>query len=202
MYTYSLTDTYFGYRLQSTLIIARMDRVFVLCCDTTLSCRIPHLYAVVEASAYASIAPFLHCGLAWCRLPPGGALGSPCGLPSDIILASSRAASIFCEFSALSRPLPGCLILKKLPFLPPADLSLYELHRKPHEMVADSSVVAVSPRALRSELMCPICLDLMKNTLTTKEVGSVVLQTLQCKVLILTYRLQSLQFCMHAKLKI
>lgn len=55
--------------------------------------------------------------------------------------------------------------------LSPAELSLYELHRKPHEMVTDSTVVAVSPRALRSELMCPICLDLMKNPLTTKEVG-------------------------------
>ena len=59
-----------------------------------------------------------------------------------------------------------------LPSPSPAELSLYELHRKPHEMVTDSTVVAVSPRALRSELMCPICLDLMKNPLTTKEVSS------------------------------
>ena len=50
------------------------------------------------------------------------------------------------------------------------ELSHYELHRKPHETVTDSSAIAVSPRALHSELMCPICLDLMKNTLTTKEV--------------------------------
>ena len=52
-----------------------------------------------------------------------------------------------------------------------AELSLYELHRKPHEMVSDTSAIAVSPRALHSELMCPICLDLMKNTMTTKDVG-------------------------------
>lgn len=58
-----------------------------------------------------------------------------------------------------------------------AELSPYELHRKPHEMVTDSTVVAVSPRALRSELMCPICLDLMKNPLTTKEVRSPAITT-------------------------
>ncbi len=51
-----------------------------------------------------------------------------------------------------------------------ADLSLYELHRKPHEMVSDSTTIAVSPRSLHNELMCPICLDLMRNTQTTKEV--------------------------------
>ena len=51
------------------------------------------------------------------------------------------------------------------------DLSLYDTHRKPHEVVTDNSVIGVSPRALHSELMCPICLDLMKNTLTTKEVS-------------------------------
>ncbi len=51
------------------------------------------------------------------------------------------------------------------------ELSLYELHRKPHEMVSDRSAIAVSPRALHSELMCPICLDLMTNTMTTKDVS-------------------------------
>lgn len=54
---------------------------------------------------------------------------------------------------------------------PDAELSLYELHRKPHEVITDQTVIGVSPRALHSELMCPICLDLMKNTLTTKEVS-------------------------------
>lgn len=51
------------------------------------------------------------------------------------------------------------------------ELSLYELHRKPHEMVSDTTRIAISPRALHSELMCPICLDLMRNAQTTKEVS-------------------------------
>ncbi|KAM7384878.1 hypothetical protein PAMA_011980 [Pampus argenteus] len=33
----------------------------------------------------------------------------------------------------------------------------------------DGTEVAVSPRSLHSELMCPICLDMLKNTMTTKE---------------------------------
>ena len=52
-----------------------------------------------------------------------------------------------------------------------AELSLYETQRKPHEVFTDNTVIGVSPRALHSELMCPICLDLMKTTLTTKEVS-------------------------------
>ncbi|KAM9384643.1 E3 ubiquitin-protein ligase RING2-B-like isoform 2-T2 [Pholidichthys leucotaenia] len=48
------------------------------------------------------------------------------------------------------------------------ELSLYELHRTPQAIV-DGTEVAVSPRALHSELMCPICLDMLKNTMTTKE---------------------------------
>ncbi|XP_042337154.1 E3 ubiquitin-protein ligase RING2-A-like, partial [Plectropomus leopardus] len=49
------------------------------------------------------------------------------------------------------------------------ELSLYELHRSPQEAIMDGTEVAVSPRALHSELMCPICLDMLKNTMTTKE---------------------------------
>jgi E3 ubiquitin-protein ligase RNF1/2 len=49
------------------------------------------------------------------------------------------------------------------------ELSLYELHRTPQEALTDSTEVAVSPRSLHSELMCPICLDMLKNTMTTKE---------------------------------
>ena len=36
--------------------------------------------------------------------------------------------------------------------------------------MTDETLIGVSPRALHSELMCPICLDLMRNTQTTKEV--------------------------------
>lgn len=49
------------------------------------------------------------------------------------------------------------------------ELSLYELHRSPQEAIVDRTEVAVSPRSLHSELMCPICLDMLKNTMTTKE---------------------------------
>ncbi|XP_050717612.1 E3 ubiquitin-protein ligase RING1-like isoform X1 [Eriocheir sinensis] len=49
------------------------------------------------------------------------------------------------------------------------ELSLYELHRMPQEAITDNTEIAVSPRSLHSELMCPICLDMLKNTMTTKE---------------------------------
>ncbi|XP_054156069.1 E3 ubiquitin-protein ligase RING2-like [Oppia nitens] len=49
------------------------------------------------------------------------------------------------------------------------ELSLYELHRTPQEVITDATEIAVSPRSLHSELMCPICLDMLKCTMTTKE---------------------------------
>ncbi|VDP89538.1 unnamed protein product [Echinostoma caproni] len=49
------------------------------------------------------------------------------------------------------------------------ELTLYELHRKPQEPITDGTEIAVSPRSLKSELMCPICLDILKVTMTTKE---------------------------------
>lgn len=49
------------------------------------------------------------------------------------------------------------------------DLSLYELNRQPQEAITDNTEIAVSPRSLQSELMCPICLDMLKKTMTTKE---------------------------------
>ncbi|CAN8008451.1 E3 ubiquitin-protein ligase RING2 [Ixodes scapularis] len=49
------------------------------------------------------------------------------------------------------------------------ELSLYELHRTPQDVITDGTEIAVSPRSLHSELMCPICLDMLKNTMTTKE---------------------------------
>jgi E3 ubiquitin-protein ligase RNF1/2 len=49
------------------------------------------------------------------------------------------------------------------------ELSLYELHRTPQDVITDNTEIAVSPRSLHSELMCPICLDMLKDTMTTKE---------------------------------
>lgn len=49
------------------------------------------------------------------------------------------------------------------------ELSLYELHRQPQDAIVDNTEIAVSPRSLHSELMCPICLDMLKKTMTTKE---------------------------------
>lgn len=49
------------------------------------------------------------------------------------------------------------------------ELSLYELHRTPQDAITDNTEIAVSPRSLHSELMCPICLDMLKKTMTTKE---------------------------------
>lgn len=49
------------------------------------------------------------------------------------------------------------------------ELSLYELNRTPQDAITDNTEIAVSPRSLHSELMCPICLDMLKNTMTTKE---------------------------------
>lgn len=49
------------------------------------------------------------------------------------------------------------------------ELSLYELHRTPQDVITDATEIAVSPRSLHSELMCPICLDMLKGTMTTKE---------------------------------
>lgn len=49
------------------------------------------------------------------------------------------------------------------------DLTPYELHRQPQELITDDTEIAVVPRCLHSELMCPICLDILRNTMTTKE---------------------------------
>ncbi|CAO2634528.1 E3 ubiquitin-protein ligase RING2 [Lemmus lemmus] len=49
------------------------------------------------------------------------------------------------------------------------ELSLYESQRTPQEARTDGSEIVISPRSLHSELMCPICLDIMKKTMTTKE---------------------------------
>ncbi|XP_062504194.1 E3 ubiquitin-protein ligase RING2-like [Corticium candelabrum] len=49
------------------------------------------------------------------------------------------------------------------------ELSLYELQRQPQQPITDDTEIIITPRMLRSELMCPICLDVLKHTMTTKE---------------------------------
>jgi E3 ubiquitin-protein ligase RNF1/2 len=49
------------------------------------------------------------------------------------------------------------------------ELNIYELNRIPHEIIYDDTEIAVSPKILQNELMCPICLDILKSTMTTKE---------------------------------
>lgn len=49
------------------------------------------------------------------------------------------------------------------------EMSLYDRERKPHKLLTDATEVLISPRSLDSELMCPICLDMLNGTMTTKE---------------------------------
>jgi len=49
------------------------------------------------------------------------------------------------------------------------ELTAYEIFRKPQLIRAHDTPVGIKPRSLHSELMCPICLDLLQNTHTTKE---------------------------------
>jgi E3 ubiquitin-protein ligase RNF1/2 len=49
------------------------------------------------------------------------------------------------------------------------ELNIYELNREPHELIDDDTEIAISPKMLQNELMCPICLDILKTTMTTKE---------------------------------
>ena len=71
-------------------------------------------------------------------------------------------------------------------------LTPYEMNRGPQEAVTDNTEIAVSPRSLHNELMCPICLDMLKNTMTTKEClhRSVLHKRLFCFV-----------FCFQSKFK-
>lgn len=48
------------------------------------------------------------------------------------------------------------------------ELTEYDHMRKPQEIIINSEI-AISPRSLHRELMCPICLDVLNKTLTTKD---------------------------------
>lgn len=47
------------------------------------------------------------------------------------------------------------------------ELTEYEMDRKPQKII--DCEIAVSPRSLHRELMCPICLDILNQTMTTRE---------------------------------
>ena len=49
------------------------------------------------------------------------------------------------------------------------ELNQYELNRIPHEIINEDIEIAISPQTLRNELLCPICLEILKRTMTTKE---------------------------------
>lgn len=49
------------------------------------------------------------------------------------------------------------------------ELTEYDRHRRPHKAITDSTEIRISTRMLSSELCCPICLDLLTTTMTTKE---------------------------------
>ena len=49
------------------------------------------------------------------------------------------------------------------------DLTPYEQQRMPQELITDDTKIAVHPRSLNSDFVCPICLDIFTNTMATKE---------------------------------
>lgn len=49
------------------------------------------------------------------------------------------------------------------------ELSSYDNVRKPHKVITDGTRIKMTTRTLSTELCCPICLDLLTSTMTTKE---------------------------------
>lgn len=49
------------------------------------------------------------------------------------------------------------------------ELSKYDKVRRPHKAITDDTKIKVTARTLSAELCCPICLDLLTCTMTTKE---------------------------------
>uniref|UniRef100_A0A1I7ZTZ9 RING-type E3 ubiquitin transferase n=1 Tax=Steinernema glaseri TaxID=37863 RepID=A0A1I7ZTZ9_9BILA len=49
------------------------------------------------------------------------------------------------------------------------ELSEYDQVRKPHQPIEDETKIKITTRTLATELSCPICLDLLTQTMTTKD---------------------------------
>lgn len=64
---------------------------------------------------------------------------------------------------------PAATVNRNQPSNKSWELSLYELHRQPQPAITDDTEIAVQAKDLHTELMCPICLDLLRKTMTTKE---------------------------------
>ena len=119
--------------------------------NTKLPCTI-HLYSFVARSA-----------LTWVQC-------ANCWVTTSVHENSLEKERLTLQYSPL-----GNLSVKQTFYnqisIASSELSLYELHRTPQEAITDGTEISISPRSLHSELMCPICLDMLKNTMTTKEVS-------------------------------
>lgn len=82
----------------------------------------------------------------------------------DIDIHNVIFLTVFCGFFPHTSDMTSHEVVEKS-----WDLSLYELHRTPQEAITDETEIAVSARSLQSELTCPICLDMLTSTMTTKE---------------------------------
>lgn len=49
------------------------------------------------------------------------------------------------------------------------ELTSYELARKPRKLIVGDTEICIHPKSLRTEMMCPICLNILKKTMITKQ---------------------------------
>ncbi len=89
-------------------------------------------------------------------------------------------------------------VMDKREVLKTWELSLYELQRRPQEAVTEDTEIKINPRTLHSELMCPICLDVMSNTMTTKACRSSHVVDVSAIVISVAFRSACIGFAQSA----